>query len=175
MQSVVLWHWCVTTRSLYGTTISASWLIESGRIYKSGAVIGAGDDLPPAKRPDEWNGQAGTRAPHISMRRGEDTISSLDLFCQGWVLISKDESWKAVLKDAGEATGVECSFVQVGNEVDEVKRGEFGESFGVDDTGAVLVRPDGYIAWKMASESEDRSASLKEALGKTSYSVKHSA
>ncbi|KAF4466956.1 phenol 2-monooxygenase [Fusarium albosuccineum] len=149
--------------------------VEFGQIYKSGAVIGAGDDLPPAKRPDEWNGQAGTRAPHISMRRGGDIISSLDLFCQGWVLISKDEAWKATIKDAGEATGVECSFVQVGNEIDEVKKGGFGESFGVDDTGAVLVRPDGYIAWKMASGSEDRSALLKEALGKTSYSVKHSA
>ncbi|KAM6534774.1 hypothetical protein FALCPG4_004398 [Fusarium falciforme] len=142
--------------------------MEFGQIYHSKSISGADGNLPPAKRPDEWQGQPGTRAPHILVQRGGETISSLDLFGQGWVLVSKDEAWRTTAK---EATGIECSFVMVGDEVDETNQGEFSEAFGVDDTGAVLVRPDGYIAWRAATKPQDRLDSLREVLARVSCSV----
>jgi putative polyketide hydroxylase len=39
--------------------------MELGQLYRSSAVIGAGEDLPPALPPDQWVGQPGTRAPHV--------------------------------------------------------------------------------------------------------------
>ncbi|KAF4968893.1 hypothetical protein FZEAL_10328 [Fusarium zealandicum] len=146
--------------------------MEFGQLYQSGAIVRADNNLPPARRPDEWNGQPGTRAPHIALTRGGETISSLDLFCQGWVLVSKNASWKMAVEEAIESTGIECSFVQVGGEAEEVVKGEFGESFGVDEAGAVLVRPDGYIAWRTKTKGADGVESLSKALAQASYALK---
>ena len=62
--------------------------IELGQLYRSSAVLGAGPDLPRAKRPDEWAGQPGTRAPHVWIDVGSERRSSLDLFQRGWVVLS---------------------------------------------------------------------------------------
>ncbi len=39
--------------------------MELGQLYRSEAVLGVSEELPEAARPDEWNGQPGTRAPHL--------------------------------------------------------------------------------------------------------------
>ncbi|KAF7537720.1 hypothetical protein G7Z17_g12795 [Cylindrodendrum hubeiense] len=148
--------------------------MELGQIYRSGAVIGADESLPLAKRPDEWNGQPGTRAPHVPLRRGGEAISSLDLFCHGWVLVSKDGTWRVTAQQASGTTGTEVAFVQVGGEVEETEGSNIGESFGIGETGAVLVRPDGYVAWRSLTKPVDAVASLGSALGQVSYAVKNS-
>ncbi|GJC97949.1 FAD binding domain-containing protein [Colletotrichum higginsianum] len=133
--------------------------MELGQIYRSaGVVLGAegdGEGLPDAMRPDEWRGQPGTRAPHVAMvRRGtkeEEEISSLALFGRGWVLLSRDGGWRGVADGAGTRVGVACEFVCVGDDVvEEDRRETFEDNFGVGASGAVLVRPDGFIAWRSA-------------------------
>ncbi|CAM1502403.1 Fc.00g043870.m01.CDS01 [Cosmosporella sp. VM-42] len=146
--------------------------MEFGQLYRSGGILGADANLPLARRPDEWNGQPGTRAPHIPLRRGEETISSLDLFCKGWAVLSKNKAWSSLVAEASNATGVECSFVEIGGEIKETEARKFEESFGVDGTGAVLIRPDGYIAWRAISKPNEALGSLTAALGKVAYAVK---
>jgi putative polyketide hydroxylase len=41
--------------------------VEFGQLYRSSAVLGAGAELLPAQRPDQWAGQPGTRALHMWM------------------------------------------------------------------------------------------------------------
>lgn len=41
--------------------------MELGQLYRSSAVIGAGAELPPALRPEQWAGQPGTRAPPLGV------------------------------------------------------------------------------------------------------------
>ncbi len=53
--------------------------MEFGQIYRSAAVIGADDTLPPALRPDQWAGQPGARAPHLWVTRGGERVSTIDL------------------------------------------------------------------------------------------------
>ncbi|KAI1171385.1 2,4-dichlorophenol 6-monooxygenase [Nemania sp. FL0916] len=133
--------------------------MELGQIYRSTAVDGGKgrEDLallPDARTPAEWAGQPGTRAPHIALRRGEAVISSLDLFGQKWVVLSIDVSlW--------QSTNAVCQFVEVGRDVTEVESGSFINAFGLDEVagdGAVLVRPDGYVAarWKRAPSNPDQ-------------------
>ncbi|KAK8062622.1 hypothetical protein PG997_014719 [Apiospora hydei] len=129
--------------------------MELGQIYaNSGAVAMEGEDggLGLAKTPAEWKGQPGTRAPHIWLKRKGEVISSLDLFCGGWVLLSNDGGLRERL---GELEGLEC--VLLGPDVEEVDEGDFEIAFGVEETGAVLIRPDGYIAarWKAGSNVEE--------------------
>ena len=135
--------------------------MEFGEVYRSRGIIGAGSSLPPAKRPDQWAGQPGTRAPHVWLQRNGKTISTIDLLCKSWVLLSHSAAWKDMLKKAKEKVSVNAVFEEVIQ--DEPAPFSFQEAFGVTSDGASLVRPDGYIAWRcdMLPESSD---SLTEAL-----------
>ncbi|WYZ42066.1 hypothetical protein EsH8_V_000961 [Colletotrichum jinshuiense] len=150
--------------------------MELGQIYLSsgGVVLGVdGEGLPDALRPDEWAGQPGTRAPHMPLTRGGEEISSLDLFGAGWILLSEDGSWKGVAERAGAELGVGCEFVHVGVVVKEADEKEtFAANFGVGGTGAVLVRPDGFIAWRVAEKGDDTERVFLEAFAKVSFARK---
>src|ERR1700722_5091087 len=50
--------------------------MELGQLYRSSAVLGASEALPPAQRPDEWAGQPGTRAPHLALRGADGRASA---------------------------------------------------------------------------------------------------
>ena len=75
-----------------GVAILDEAAMEFGQLYRSTAVIGAGAELPPAARPDEWAGQPGTRAPHLWVEKGGARVSTLDLFERGWVLLADERS-----------------------------------------------------------------------------------
>ena len=136
--------------------------IELGQLYRSDAVIGAGPELPPARRPDEWAGQPGTRAPHLSLT---DNSSTLDRFGRQWVVISEDPRWRAAAAAAAGQLGVAVDVVEVGSDVETVERDAFGTAFGLTDSGASLVRPDGYIAWRAVAAPDNPAAALIRALG----------
>ncbi|GKT51414.1 4-methyl-5-nitrocatechol 5-monooxygenase [Colletotrichum spaethianum] len=141
--------------------------MELGQIYRSKGILGSeAAELPDALRPDEWAGQPGTRAPHVAMVRGEEEISSLDLFGRGWVLLSRDGGWESVSRKAG----VECEFVHVGQDVKEAdERETFAGNFGVGESGAVLVRPDGFIAWRSAERGDGFEAEFLEAFRRVAF------
>jgi flavin-dependent dehydrogenase len=157
-----------------GTAILDDVAMELGQVYRSEGVVGGDEDVPAAKRPDEWNGQPGTRAPHVLLRRRGEVISSLDLFCHGWVLVSKNDAWRKPTSEASEATGVDVTFVHVGEDADvqETDDGSIGKSFGIGETGAILVRPDGYVAWRSSSNGDDEMKALGSVLGQVSFAVK---
>jgi 2-polyprenyl-6-methoxyphenol hydroxylase-like FAD-dependent oxidoreductase len=128
--------------------------MELGQLYRSSAVIGAAEDLPPAQRPDQWAGQPGTRAPHLVL---DDRRSTLDLFRRGWVLLSQDGRWGAA------ADGVAVDFVCL-TASDVLGPITFGEAYGIGPDGASLVRPDGYIAARWTTIPTDPAAELGHAL-----------
>ncbi|WP_166997153.1 FAD-dependent monooxygenase [Paramicrobacterium fandaimingii] len=138
--------------------------IELGQLYRSSAVLGADSSLPPAQTPDMWKGQPGTRAPHLSVTRAGERMSTLDLFRGGWVLLTESEQWVEAAREAGAAVNVPLDIVRMGRDVAPIEPGAFGDAYGVDSLGAVLVRPDGYIAWRASSESADSSVALTDAL-----------
>ncbi|GKT90392.1 LOW QUALITY PROTEIN: 2,4-dichlorophenol 6-monooxygenase [Colletotrichum tofieldiae] len=145
--------------------------MELGQIYRSRGILGSeGAELPDALRPDEWTGQPGTRAPHVALLRGEERISSLDLFGRGWVLLSRDGSWESVAKRAGGEAGVEfCSRWGEVREADEKET--FEDNFGVSESGAVLVRPDGFIAWRSVGKVDGFEAGFLEAFRRVAFAT----
>lgn len=79
--------------------------------------------------------------------------SLLDVFQHSWVFLSENALWKDAAKDATSQLGVQARFVHVGKDIET--EGDFRKTFGVGQDGVVLVRPDGYIAWRhTAGESE---------------------
>jgi putative polyketide hydroxylase len=129
--------------------------MELGQLYRSPAVLGVSDALPPAQRPDQWVGQPGTRAPHLVLRG--DRRSTLDFFQHGWVLLSPDDRWAA----AAECTAVD--FVCI-NASDVLAPMRIDEAYGIRPDGASLVRPDGYIAARWTTMPADPAAELADAL-----------
>jgi len=132
--------------------------MELGQLYRSSAVLGASDALPPAQRPDQWAGQPGTRAPHLALRGADgQTSSTLDLFQHGWVLLTQDDGWTDATKR------IDVALVRL--DASEVLGPKpFHEAYGVGPGGASLVRPDGYIAARWTEMPADPAAELTEAL-----------
>jgi putative polyketide hydroxylase len=132
--------------------------MELGQLYRSSAVLGASDALPPAQRPDQWTGQPGTRAPHLALRGADgQTSSTLDLFQHGWVLLTQDDGWTDATKR------IDVAFVRL--DASEVLGPKpFHQAYGIGPGGASLVRPDGYIAARWTEMPADPAAELTEAL-----------
>ena len=180
----LLRHSQIFARSDYtafaGNSAEASKVIEDeamefGQLYRSTAVIGASADLPPAKRPDEWNGQAGTRAPHAWIKRGDQRLSTIDLFPKQWTIIIHDdnEQWQLAADKAAEKLQIKVQSIRIGSDiqVDEEKATtaiDLAAAFGLKQGGASLVRPDGYIAWTVHEAPADKESALIDALKRVS-------
>jgi hypothetical protein len=221
-------------------------------------VLDAGEDLPPALRPDQWAGQPGTRAPHVWVSRagilnGGGRVSTLDLVQPDWVLLTEDERWCAAARVAVEKLNLELECVVVGavaistpvahlpldapiamiaadpagkavldahlpqvtghahyetfksmslRQLQPLSQGQitdealakteselatvryhatpsdpldpdaFRTAFGIGPSGASLVRPDGYVAWRSAELPRDAAGALVDALSKVASSVR---
>lgn len=140
--------------------------MELGQLYRSTAELGSGNDLPPALRPEQWAGQPGTRAPHLWVSRDDERMSTLDLFQRGWVLLAEDEQWCDAAAQAGEQLGIEVECLRVGVDVQPDDPEAFRTAFGLGATGASLVRPDGYVAWRSTEMPKDPAGALTDSLGR---------
>jgi putative polyketide hydroxylase len=87
--------------------------MEFGHLYRSAAVLDAGEELPRALRPDQWAGQPGTRAPHMWVSKDNERISMLDLFQPYWVLIADNNRWSDACAMAAKM-GVDLKYVDIG-------------------------------------------------------------
>jgi hypothetical protein len=125
--------------------------IELGYRYASG---------PLHENPRESKGRSGTRAPHVWLERNGEKISTLDLFGRSFVLLACPEgkSWR----DSASA----CVEVLVMGE-DEIADPEnaFPPAYGITPSGAVLVRPDGFVGWRSEVSVAGPAQAVANALG----------
>lgn len=145
--------------------------MEFGQLYRSSAVLGANQDLPPALRPDEWAGQPGTRAPHLWVSKNGQQLSTLDYLGRGWTLFAADEHWTAAAA-ASEKLGIKLDCVRVGIDLLPADTATFLDTFGLEATGASLIRPDGYIAWRAKNLPPDLMDALTDALAQTASATR---
>lgn len=139
--------------------------MELGQLYRSAAVVGAGDELAPALRPDQWAGQPGTRAPHAWVIKDGEQVSTLDLFQSGWLLLAADHGWCAVAARASAALGIGLTCLHIGTDVQAAAEASVRQAFGLAERGASLIRPDGYVAWRLNDMPPAPFEALLEALG----------
>jgi putative polyketide hydroxylase len=233
--------------------------MELGQLYRSKSVLGAGDDLPPALRPEQWAGQPGSRAPHLWVSKDGVQLSTLDLLQRDWVLVTEDSRWcdgaaqaeiqlaclqfggaagsngirvsppligtnkltldtpleqiaavpdgKAVLdahlpmlaahpkyvtfksmsprqlqpvsdgkltdaaltKAEAALSIVQCEVVVTDA---EVFQNRFRDAFGLGPSGAALIRPDGYVAWRSVELPSDPAAAIAVAMTQVASTVR---
>src|SRR3954452_9935936 len=107
---------------------------------RSGAILVDDDDDGVLHLdPSALDGRPGTRAPHVVL--GDDR-STLDLFGSGFVVLRP-------------AAGEVDDWAPPGATTHVIDGPEFASAYGLAAGGAVLVRPDGVVAWR-ARESASR-------------------
>ncbi|QIM68716.1 FAD binding domain-containing protein [Basfia succiniciproducens] len=121
--------------------------LEFGQLNRSSAVVADTKNLPAAAEIADWAGQAGTRAPHIFLTYQNNTLSSLDLWGSEFVLLSPADECLV----QAQLLGIKTVDIK---EVDFPQQHSFATLFGVQENGAVLVRPDGIIAWQCQNSSQ---------------------
>lgn len=146
--------------------------MEFGQIYLSEGIIGADVSLPRAKKPDEWNGQPGTHMPHFWVLKDGEKVPTLDLVGQRvWTLTSESNKWSEAVSTVNESSSVPLNFVPLGDSVQLVDGDDFQKSFSVSQSGAALIRPDGYIAWRVEELPPNAAETLKGVMSKVSFST----
>jgi 2-polyprenyl-6-methoxyphenol hydroxylase-like FAD-dependent oxidoreductase len=141
-----------------------------GVSYDSSAVIPDGIALPAVDNPVvEYvpTARPGSRAPHLWLGRGDERISALDLYDTRFVLLAgpAGQQWRAAGAEVGTRLGISLDCYTVGPTGTLTDRaGEWAVLYGVAEDGAVLVRPDGHVAWRASSAGSDPTARLTDAL-----------
>jgi putative polyketide hydroxylase len=141
--------------------------IEMGYIYHSSAVIPEDtNDNRLHENPRESKGRPGTRAPHVWLAQDGRQISTLDLFGRNFALLGGSESsaWCKCGEEASKKLRIDLDEYRLGANGLTDPNGEFLPAFGIDSTGAVLVRPDGFVAWRAKTGDGASTVEVESAL-----------
>ncbi|SNT28507.1 tetracenomycin A2 monooxygenase-dioxygenase [Asanoa hainanensis] len=115
--------------------------IDMGYQYRSAVVTS--DGTPEADPPGadyEPTAAPGCRAPHLPLGDGRST---LDLFGREHTLLTAPpgDGWRTAAAAAGPRLGIPLSSHVIADP-------SWPTAYGTGPTGAVLVRPDGHVAWR---------------------------
>jgi 2-polyprenyl-6-methoxyphenol hydroxylase-like FAD-dependent oxidoreductase len=126
--------------------------MEIGYRYHSPAIVSeAGTGTALYEDPRRSQGMPGTRAPHVPLQRGSAQISTLDLFGKNFCVLAgaNGAGYCDAARDAAADLGLALDAYRVarGENVSDAD-GRFAEAYGLADSGAVIVRPDGFVAWR---------------------------
>ncbi|NMM90920.1 hypothetical protein B2J88_42515 [Rhodococcus sp. SRB_17] len=148
-----------------------------GQCYRSAAI--SGDGSPPTEMTiGTYNPTArpGARAPHLWLD-GTHTVSTLDLFPSKELTLLTTASglieWSSAVGSLdGPGSTVHVVSVGSGGDYPHVDP-SFSMVYGITDAGAVLVRPDGYVAWRSiaGASSTDLSSAVTTAITRASSSA----
>jgi putative polyketide hydroxylase len=144
--------------------------VALGYRYPAGAVVGADPEESVVPDRFEATGAPGGRAPHVWMRRAGLRLSTLDLFEKSMVLLAGPAggAWYSAARRLAERHDIPLDAYRVGGESGHelIPEGDvdWAEAYGTTDDGAVLVRPDGFVAWRSSGSATDAEAELEDVL-----------
>jgi 2-polyprenyl-6-methoxyphenol hydroxylase-like FAD-dependent oxidoreductase len=145
--------------------------IELGAAYTSPAVVPDGTSPPAVEDPyTDYVPSAvpGCRAPHVWLVDTDDpdepgrVLSTLDLFRSSFTLLAGPDgaAWRdAAAAARGELFGGQLTCHIVGGPLQD--NAAFVPAYGIEPDGAVLVRPDGHVAWRQAHGPVDSATLVK--------------
>lgn len=168
-QSLARWQ----SRMRTGTDVESDPLVDYmtmtfGYQYRSPAVLGASGNTGPLL-PRHLTGQPGARAPHVWLERDAERISTIDLFGRNFVLLTSadGDSWVDAARHAADRLGLDLDIHRIGDgrdlaDVDDL----WADAYGITSSGAVLVRPDGFVGWRAEAVSEQAEPALEQVLSR---------
>lgn len=129
-------------------------VVMLGYHYTSPAIVEPRTAMPSLEHL-ALNGEPGTRAPHLWIEQAGKRVSTLDLFGQRFVLLTgaQGESWRAAGRAVAARLGLDLDCYRAGNDISDAD-GALEAAYGISPRGAVLVRPDGFVAWRSQEAGE---------------------
>lgn len=141
-------------------------VVVLGYHYRSTAIV---SDTEDASSPTTLvlDGRPGSRVPHVWLERQGERISTLDLCGTNFALFCGPEghTWYDIAQKVARKLGIELDTYCIGTGGDLVDpEGRWCAASGITDSGAVLVRPDGFVGWRAEKLEDNAQHVLKEAL-----------
>lgn len=135
-------------------------------------MVGADPATPVVPEGLDLSGAPGSRAPHLWLRQGDARVSTLDLYEDSLVLLSdaaQPTGWHEAATRLAAEMRIPLKPYRVGGtpEADLVQDDEdkdWAKSHGVTRGGAVLVRPDGFVAWRSPGPAPDPESMLRQVI-----------
>ena len=142
---------------------------QFGYQYSSDAVVPDGTEIVESSvaeyRP---SARPGARAPHSWVRSRGEVISTIDLYDGGFILLTGPDNagWVTAAEQVqGDLAvpvrvfGLGTDLMPVDEHIDELLR-----RYGLDPSGAVLIRPDGFVGSRSINAADDEQKTLSSAL-----------
>ena len=151
--------------------------IELGYVYRSHAIASeTPDDGAVHVSPRESRARPGTRAPHVWLERRGQRLSSLDLYGQRFVLLAgpKAEEWCRCARIASSEERIALDISRPGADDLEDPTGTLSELHGIEGDGCLLVRPDGFVAWRARDAQGASVATVRSVLAGTNGAAERS-
>jgi len=115
----------------------------------------------------ELNGRPGTRAPHMWLKYQGKRISTLDLIGENFVLFTGEDNrlWRTAARNISSHLGVSIEVYDISSQGDGIEYEDSWEAlYGVTSQGAVLIRPDGFVAWRTKEGESNPYLILKQVM-----------
>ena len=142
--------------------------VDLNQRYESGAIVPDGTPDPGFARDPELHHQPSTRPgaklPHAWLTSGTRTLSTLDTVGRGRFTLLTGIGGDAWVR-AAKAQPLDIATVVVGpGQEYEDPYGDWAGLSEISDAGVLLVRPDGFVAFRHAEAAEDAEQLLTDAL-----------
>jgi putative polyketide hydroxylase len=155
-----------TSRQIQAVLPRGEFLNEIGLIfgarYESAAVV---SEPQPERGPEDMvqqyvpSAEPGCRAPHVWLSRNGQRLSTIDLVGREFVLFTTPRG-AAWIDAAARLESPRIVSIVIGGDIQDPDGNWLGV-YGIDEDGAVLVRPDGHVAWRSRSGVADSGAALR--------------
>jgi 2-polyprenyl-6-methoxyphenol hydroxylase-like FAD-dependent oxidoreductase len=141
--------------------------VELGYLYHSAAILSERDgadhaEAPVHDDPRRTRGRPGSRAPHRWVEIDGRRLSTLDLSASGFAVLTgaQGQPWLDATRAVRDRhPGLALDAHRIAD-----RDGGFADQFGVSPSGAVLIRPDGFVAWRAGALVPDAREALGHAL-----------
>ncbi|MFD3501217.1 FAD-dependent oxidoreductase [Streptomyces sp. NPDC058678] len=148
--------------------------VALGYRYPTGAVVGTDPTTAVVPERLDLSGEPGSRAPHLWVRHQGERISTLDLYERSLVLLSDGDEpsgWHESATRLAERMSLPLVSYRVGAGPHAELTPEDGTDWlghhGTTRGGAVLVRPDGFVAWRAQGPDPDAESTLRHVVTTT--------
>lgn len=144
--------------------------VALGYRYVRGAVLDVDPGLPVVPDGMGLTGEPGTRAPHMWLRRDGGRVSTLDLYEKSFVLLcdARYPDWRTAAEQVAKRLSVPLEAFGIGAapgaDLAPEEGADWAAAHGTSAEGAVLVRPDGFVAWRSHGAAADPEATLYEVM-----------
>ncbi|AZP22464.1 phenol 2-monooxygenase [Streptomyces aquilus] len=145
--------------------------VELGQFYESAAVLSDGTRPAPSRDEDLYHVMSTSPGAHLPHAWVGDNVTKLALMDLApytrWTLITgiSGEDWAGAAEKVARDLGIPLETVVIGpgREVTDLYY-DWAKLREVEESGAILVRPDKHVAWRSMSLADDPAAALRGAL-----------